>query len=312
MDRGSSARPWLVTGATGLLGANAMHALQAAGIPAVGVARRPPDRDDVIAVDLLDESARRDVVERLRPSTILHAAALADIEACERDPDLARRMNVEAAEALAREGDALGARFIHISTDAVFDGRRGGYRVDETTSPTHVYGATKAESEHAVLDTVPSALVARVDFFGWSPSGRRSLAEFFHRGLVAGDVMRGFTDVRVSTLHVGHLIGALRALSARSVDGIQHVTARDSVSKYDFGRRLALRFGFDPNLIRPARSRDVLVVARGSDISLDTTATATRLGSELPTVQDGLDELHREFERGVPQLIRDWHPKETT
>jgi dTDP-4-dehydrorhamnose reductase len=203
---------WLVTGVTGLLGANAATSLSDAGARVVGVARSIPAVSglDVLPVDLSSVSARAGLVDRAGCDVVLHTAAVSSIEACERDPAAARELNTVAAADLAAQAARAGAAFVHISTDAVFDGERGGYREDDPVSPQSVYGRTKADAERAVLDANPSALVARVNFYGWSPTGRRSLLEFFARALSAGSTVRGFTDVRVSTLYVADLVDATR------------------------------------------------------------------------------------------------------
>ncbi len=79
---------------------------------------------------------------------------------------------------------------MHISTDAVFDGDRRLYREDDPPNPLSIYARTKLEGEQAVLQPNPQALVARVNLFGWSLSGKRSLAEFFFNNLKRGKSVR--------------------------------------------------------------------------------------------------------------------------
>jgi dTDP-4-dehydrorhamnose reductase len=301
---------WLVTGATGLLGANAMLDLAEHG-GAKGVARTLPS--DFVAggfeLDLASPDARRGVVERSSARVVLHAAAVSSIEACERDPDFARALNVDAAADLARQAAEVGATFIHISTDAVFDGKVGSYSEDDPTSPTSVYGRTKRDAELAVLDANPTALVARVNFYGWSPSGTRSLAEYFYRRVSAGQEAPGFRDVVVSTLYVRTLVERLRQLAALSTTGVLHVVNDESTSKFEFGRRLAAEFGYDPELVTPSRSSEHLDVARGARLDLDTSRMRTLLGGLTTNQATGMAALVHDHRAGRPAALASLHPE---
>ena len=89
------------------------------------------------------------------------------------------RVNAGLPETLARETYRHKIKLIQISTDAVFDGKSGKYKEEDPVSPQNVYAKTKHAGEIAVLNTDSRALVCRVNFYGWSISGRRSLAEWF-------------------------------------------------------------------------------------------------------------------------------------
>lgn len=290
---------WLITGASGLLGSNAALELSAAN-DVVGVARSVPPESPVpfMAVDLTDASSRRDVIERSGASVVLHAAALSSIEACERDPARAHELNVVAAADLAAQAAGLGVRFIHISTDAVFDGTVGDYTEESPPSPATEYGRSKLAGERAVLDSNVDALVARVNFYGWSPSGSRSLAEFFWHRLSAGEHTPGFTDVTVSTSYVGHLVDALRGLIDVDATGIVNVVSGERTSKYDFGRRLARTFGLDESLVEPAVSSQHLDITRGSRLDLRTDRMNSLLGIAAPGQQEGMDRLAADWTTG--------------
>lgn len=299
---------WLVTGATGLLGANAMTTW---GLDAVGVARRiprSPVTGELLGRDISIAAERDGLVERVQPAAVLHAAAISTIEGCEADPAAAHELNVVASVDLAGQAHRSGARFVFISTDAVFDGQRGQYSEGDSPSPQSEYGRTKAEAEQRVLEANPDALVARVNFYGWSPSGTRSLAEFFWARLAAGQETPGFTDVHVSTTYVGDLITAIDDLVRVQASGIFHVVSPGAVSKFSFGRMLAEEFGFDAGLLVERSARDVLALPRGADLSLRTERLETALGHPLPDQRSGLRSLHADREAGLVDRLAALHP----
>lgn len=296
---------WLVTGATGLLGANCLRLLDG-GVLATARALPPALNDPTLGVvcDLTDAQERRGLVAGSGASTVLHAAALATIEGCESDPELAYELNVRAAADLAKQAHDAGVGFIHISTDAVFDGTEGGYSESSTPNPQTVYARTKLAAESAVLAVHPGALVARVNFYGWSAIGQRGLAEFFYNRISQGQVAPGFDDQRVSTLQVAHLVESLVAIEERWDGGLVHVVSSESVTKYEFGVRLATSLGFAPSLIERAHQADHLGTVRGSQLDLDTSLAASILGHSMPGQESGFVRLRQELDGGIPADLR--------
>lgn len=287
----ASVSTWLVTGASGFLGSNAGLAL-AGRVTRVGMSRTPAPAgafDVRHEVDLLDSAAVRAVVATTKPSVILHCAALASHEQCEANPTLAAQVNVAATRTLAEAAASVGARFVYVSTDAVFDGARGGYREEDPPNPFSVYGETKLQGEQVALAACPDALIARTSIFGWSPSGTRSILEFFVNGLRQGHQLPGYSDFVVSALYAPHLVGLIEELVAGQHSGLVHVAADDALSKYAFGRRVAEVFGLPESLVSDASaSSDGHATARTRDLSLDTGRLARLIGHRPPTQADGI------------------------
>ena len=183
----------LVTGASGLLGLNL--SLQMIGTHTiVGVDRNKLSGTpfEIVKADLLEPGACSRLMDQVHPDAIIHTAAIANLDACESDPEIARLLNAEFPGQLAELCAKRGIRLIHISTDAVFDGTKDSiYTEDDLPNPLGVYARTKLDGEKAVSSVNADAIVARVNFFGWSLSGKRSLAEFFLNHL-NGKTMRWF------------------------------------------------------------------------------------------------------------------------
>ncbi len=282
---------WLVTGASGFLGTNLGYWL-GGRVTRIGISRSLPADglfDQLRTVDLTERKAVLEAVAETRPDVIVNTAAFASHEGCENDPDLARTMNVEAARTVAEAATRVGARLVHISTDAVFDGARGGYREVDAPNPFSTYGETKLLGESAVLDACPAAAVARTNFFGWSPSASRSILEFFVNSLRAGTPVRGFTDFVVTSIYAQHLAAALFEVAALPFAGVLHVTSANALSKYDFGVAVADRFGLDGSLIAPTSSgTNSTAISRSRDISLNTDQLAALLQRRMATQEEGI------------------------
>lgn len=295
---------WMVTGVTGLLGANAAIAIGKKE-RVVGVARKAPDG---IPIDFVraDFSAQVDfnvLFEKTVPKVILHCAALSTHEECESNPGLAHQINVLASRELARISKDIGAKFVYISTDAVFDGKEGNYAEDHPTSPTTIYGRTKLAGEYAVLEENPDALVARVNFYGWSPSGRRSLAEYFFNRLSQGENAPGFVDVTVSTMYVGTLIDRIQRLVDADASGIFHVVNDEATTKYELGQKIARHMNLNHDLVPPSKSSELLDIPRGFDTSLNTSKLKTLIQTSSSQESDVMS-FFDDFDIGIRQQLK--------
>lgn len=297
----------LITGSSGLLGLNlALEAMTSHEVIGVdrGKLKSPPFR--TIQRDLLEEGAVDSLLDEARPDWLIHCAALADLEACEADPSLARRLNADVPSALAKACKERSVQMVQISTDAVFDGMKSGvYTEEDDALPVSVYSHTKLDAEHAVLDANPEAIVARVNFYGWSLGGRRSLAEFFFHNLTNNKSMSGYTDVIFCPMHAAHLGQTLLKMLSKGLHGLYHVVGTQPMSKYQFGVEIARKFRLNDGEISPKSIQSSSLVARRAhNLYLSVNKLSTDLGEPLPSFSAGLDLFYTQFKEGYPQKLK--------
>ena len=309
MSRDIELKRILVTGASGLLGLN-FCSFYYQKYEVIGISNRTclfGVPFTVVYRDLLNEDPG-DLLHEFSPNIILHCAAMANIDQCQQNPEAASEINSIYPGRLAAAARKRGIKFVHISTDAVFDGvdcGESGYREEDATNPISIYAETKLTGERNVLDNDPDALVARVNFYGWSMSGGRSLVEFFYNNLVAGQAVNGFSDVLFSTLYVHYLADLLAEMIERDAKGIYHVFSADYRSKYAFGVSIAEKFGLDPGLIHPVSWKDVgLTAKRSPNLIMNTDKLRMFLGHDLPSQQSGLDYFYQDTAAGLRRMIR--------
>jgi len=296
----------LITGASGLLGLNlALETTRRHTVfGTVNHHSLKTDAFTVIQTDLLVPGAVERLLDTTKPDWVIHCAALANLDACEADPLLAQQLNTELPRTLASYVARSGARLVHVSTDAVFDGLRGDYSEGDIPTPVGEYSRTKLEGELAVAEADPTAIIARVNFYGWSLTGNRSLAEFFFTNLRVHKQVMGFMDVFFCPLLANDLANILVRMLESNQSGLYHVVSSESLSKYDFGLRLAERFNLDDSLIIPSSVTQAgLKAARSLNLTLRSDKLVHALGEPIPNVSTGLDKFYTLYQQGYPHML---------
>ena len=299
MDAGRKTKV-LLTGASGFLGFNLMSLLKTEfELYGTYCANRPPTgRYRFIKLDVTSQESVREVLETVHPEVIIHAAAKADVDFCESNHDVSFRVNVRGSENLVKQAGLIGARFIYLSTDLVFDGEEGDYSEDDNPNPTSFYGATKLEAEKQLLNVLDKAVVLRLSLM----YGNRGYGNvgFVHRllgSLKTGESFRLFTDQYRTPLYLEDVAVALkRIVLDMNFRGLYHLGGPKRVSRWEFGQVLAEVFGFSEKLLLPIKMEDLPeMLARPRDCSLDSTKICRKLDLRPTTVRQGLQKLKREM-----------------
>ena len=296
----------LITGASGLLGISlAMEAMREHEVIGVDRGKLKSAPFQVIKANLLGRNAMDSVIDSTQPDWLVNCAALTNLEKCEEYPDLAKILNSDIPGELANVCERNGIRFVHISTDAVFDGEKTDFYTEEDQpNPLGVYSRTKLQGERAVQEANPKAIIARVNFFGWSLSGKHSLGEFFVNNLSEGKSVNGFTDIIFCPIFVNHTVRFLLAMLEKSLCGLYHAVGAQAMSKYQFGVEVARKFGLRERLISPKSVEwSGLTARRSHNLWLSTHKLSTDLGREIPEFSTGLDEFYTQYQQGYPQKI---------
>lgn len=254
-------------------------------------------------IDLLEPRGLRELLQRTRPSWVIHCAALTDVDACETAPGLAYTVNATAAGEVAAAAAAIDAGVIYISTDAFWDSP-GPHREDDVTAPLNIYTISKLVGEDAVQGANPKSLIVRTNIFGWSPVRRRKLAEWILEQLDAGRDVPGFADVYFNPLLANDLADILFELTDRGLTGLYNVASSQIVTKHEFAVTLAREFGHDPARVKHASMADTTPKAlRPRDTSLATERIAKVLGRPMPTVVEGVRGLRRLRDTGYLERL---------
>ena len=247
-----------------------------------------------VAMDLFDPDKIGREVERLKPDAILHTAALTDVDKCETEKEAASRVNHRATKVLSESAKRVGAFFLYVSTDAVFDGKKGMYRETDQPRPINHYGETKLLGEESVKASGVEYCIARASVIYGSrrAAQKENFALWVIGKLNAGEVVSIVRDQFVSpSLNSNVAEMTLEAVERRQT-GIFHMAGASRVSRYDFAVALADAFGLDASLVEPVIMDEMKWVAkRPRDSSLDVSKAASLLSEKPLLLPDALLEL---------------------
>jgi dTDP-4-dehydrorhamnose reductase len=278
---------WVITGCRGQLG-HAFSALLSAD----------PDSQIAAAGDLPElDIADRESLERflqglIGPVVVVNAAAMTQVDRCEREPAAALRANAAGPERLAQACEERGFRLVHVSTDYVFAGAASRpYREDDPPAPASEYGRSKLEGEQRVLSQCASALVVRTSWvFGRGRNFIGAILAQAQERRRAGNLppLKVVDDQRGRPTYAADLAAGIRALVEAEARGLYHVANRGEATWWDLARASLDEAGFGDLRIERIRTQDLSLPAPRPTYSVLDCSKAEALGVRPRSWKDAL------------------------
>jgi dTDP-4-dehydrorhamnose reductase len=236
--------------------------------------------------DLSDFGAIEREFAKDKPSLIIHCAAITIVSEAQKNPELARRVNVEATKFLAEL--AADIPFVVLSTDLVFDGRKGDYTETDAVNPLHVYGETKVAAEEIVLKN-PRHLVVRTSLnAGVSASGRAFNEQLRRSMQQAGQGMTLFTDEFRCPIAAAETARVVWELVEKNCTGLYHVAGAEKLSRMQIGRLLMKGWPEIATEIKSGSAKNFPGPPRALDTSMDISKVQKVLSRPIPGFSEWL------------------------
>jgi dTDP-4-dehydrorhamnose reductase len=303
-------KPILVVGGTGLVGSKLVSLAKRHGFEPFSTHNaRHPQEGSSIKLDVTDRSSTIDLVRRLHPAVIVDTHALHNVDYCETHREEAARVNVEGTRNLVDAASEVGSRFLYLSTDYVFDGKKGSYKEEDIVNPLHFYAENKVAAEKMVSG-LGSFIVARPSvIYGWnllekpgvpSSSGKTvNFAMFILDKFAKNEKVKAVSDQLSSPTFADNLSEALLRFAKSEVNGVFHTAGRSCISRYEFAVKAAEIFRYPTSLVEPVSSTDFKQIAKRPKNSCLSVEKAERaLGMSFMTADEGLREMKSQAESG--------------
>lgn len=250
-------------------------------------------------VDIRDKIATINLIKKLNPDLVVHAAAAPNMDICETDKKLAYDVHINGTKNIIEGCKTVDAKLVFLSSSAVFDGKKDIYTEDDETCAISYYGITKAEAENLVANAGLNFLITRMDHpYGWVyfNGQKKNTAVRVLESLDKGLVIEEVTDWYNNPTFIDNLADLIKKLIENGAEGIYHAAGPDFLNRYEFALKIAEIFGKDKNLINKKTSGKLNLPAKRTNCNLDSSKAVKKTGIKLLGVDEGLKEMKRQME----------------
>ncbi|MFC3880223.1 SDR family oxidoreductase [Algoriphagus namhaensis] len=250
-----------ITGANGLLGQKLVAQLVEEGKFEVlasgrGECRLPGDGFTYVSLDITDRESVEEVFQKYQPNTVIHGAAMTQVDDCEKDREACYLANVTATENLIGAAERVKSHFIFVSTDFIFSGEKGPLTEDEEPNPVNYYGESKLIAEQKLIASSLKWAIARtVLVYGIAHDmSRTNIILWVKKSLEEGKTIQVVDDqFRTPTLAEDLAAGCI-LIANQKAEGVYNISGEDFLTPLDMALMTADYFGLDKSLIKKADS----------------------------------------------------------
>lgn len=272
---------WLITGASGMVGTDLRDALALRGEHVTALTKTD--------LDITDSRCVSAAVSEAGPDVVVNCAAYTKVDLAESEESLANAINGSAVELVAQAANDAGALLVQISSDFVFDGRKGvPYEINDATNPLSVYGRSKLLGEYAATHAAKHLIVRTSWLFG--VHGWNFVEAIRHQIRKGTNPLRVVNDQRGRPTYTPHLAEAIIRIVNNDARGVVHYADAEECTWFDFARAIAEELGSDVR-IDPVATEDMPRPAARPAYSVLSTERYERLTGVAPASwREGLRE----------------------
>lgn len=284
----------LVIGASGLVGGALLKNLSLSGHDTLG-SYNSMKIGNCVKLDITEKENVFDLISNFQPDVVFLPAALANVDFCEENPGLCRKINVEGTRNVA----VAAAKLVFFSTEYVFDGKAGPYSEEDEVNPINKYGAAKVEAERIIKSLENSLIIRTTVVYGNEVQGKNFAIKVI-QSLRNGAQFRAVTDQISTPTYVDDLAEKTIELTKRDKTGVYNVVGPDLVSRYEFALEIAEAFNLKKSLVKPVSTAELGQKApRPLNCGLKTDKLSRELGCRTLTVREGLDAFKEAFKNDL-------------
>lgn len=234
-----------------------------------------------------------------RPDMVINCAALTNVDRCEKEREYAYKVNGLAVRFMTMKCNEIGAKFVHVSTDYVFDGIDGNYLESAPPNPVNYYGLSKLAGEQFAYSVKENLVIRTSGVFGYS----NNFPLFVYKKLKSGETVSAIKGF-YSPIHAKELALAVKRLIELQEEGIVNV-AGERVSRMELASNIAEYFGMDRNLVRESDQVALLQAKRPFDSSLSIEKARKLIDFDFYTTKSNLEALRNSIKTMEKDIILD-------
>lgn len=267
---------------------------------------------ETIKVDISNEHESKKIVE-LKPDIIINAAAMTNVDYCEKFKEKAYNVNVIGTKNIAKIAEQLGSKFVQISSDAVFSGGTGHYSEEDLPNPINIYGKTKLESEKIASKVSDNLILRPSVIFGWIPFEyirkrdnsvkTMNFALWVLNELNKKQKLTIVNDQFSTPTLADNLAENIIEMIKKNMNGVFHASGLTCINRLDFSRKLAKLFGYSNNYISPCSSEELNQIAKRPMQSCLKCEKIIKNGIKLLEVDQAIEIMFEQVKNKQAELI---------
>ena len=263
------------------------------------------DIKNSIFLDITDKDNLEKNILKIKPDTIIHTAAITDLDWCEKNVDETFKINTEASINIRKIAEKINSKLIFISTDSVFDGKNGKYEEEDEKNPINIYSKSKFLAEKDV-QKYDKSLIIRGTFFGLKNDKKESFFSYLLNELMQKKKIPIPKDKISNGLFVKDFSEIIAKMSKKNLSGIYHLGSTDFKNNVEFAKQVAEICSFDKELIEECLfdeifDRKKLIAKR----PLNTTLNVEKISKEIkmPTVREVITSFSKNYKTMVQNEV---------
>jgi dTDP-4-dehydrorhamnose reductase len=289
----------LVTGASGLLGTRICQLAAKQNYEVYSAhSQHQPQFGIPIKLDITDGTSLKQIFDKTKPDAVVHSAALSDVDKCEKEKDLAWKVNAEATSDIAQLCHKHNCFLVYVSTDYVFNGEKGNYKETDPTAPINNYGLTKLKGEKEIKQSKAEYCITRTSvMYGSIPAaGKVNFALWLIEKLRKKEETKTVTDQWNSPTLNTDLAEMILEIVKKRITGTFHLAGATRLSRYEFAQKIAETFNLEKNYLLPTSSKEMQWLAkRPKDSSLNVDKAKQTLKNKPLQISEALSKLKSEM-----------------
>ena len=229
-----------------------------------------------------------------RPNVIINTIANTNIDYCEQHKTETYLLHVKINKKIFKLCEEVASKFIFISSDYVFDGKKGDYMEYDKTSPVNYYGETKAIAESIILQNPINTVLRSSLIYDWNPQVR--FLNYVIDKLRKNEKIQAYDDFFATPIFLEDLVGSIIKAVEKNVSGIYNLAGSSCVTRMDFALAIAKKFNFDKNLIEPVSVKSLdLIAERPRNSSLNKRKAEKDLDIKFRSIEEGINEVYKKY-----------------
>ncbi len=263
-----------------------------------------------VSLDITNSSEIRDILEKIKPDTVINTAGINNVDYCEKYPDEATKINIQSVKEICQITKEMRIKFVQLSSDSVFDGTKQlPYEEGDHTKSINYYGKTKIESEKIVLENPINVVVRASVLYGYLPhnlakiesSSKKSInfGQWLINKLILNEKVKIITDEYSSPIIADDFARSILHIIKHEKSGLFHSAPKLQITRYDFSIKIAKALGLSVELIEPVSNKELgRDVNTGSNKCLSSEKLSNNLNYRFLTLDESLDLLKSQVREG--------------